>query len=176
MKTWSKSFWGWLLGISFLMISHAEAQVVIQGTVTDEETGAPLRSVSVSVTNYTDEVILAFTNTNADGQFQLTVPEELEFFTLAFRKMGYQPLKRDLLLAEVERKELTLDFQLSPAALELEEVVVESRRPPIIVKSDTILFDIQHYERRDDQNLEDILKRIPGFKVQAGVSWSIMGA
>lgn len=155
-----------LIVFGLFMLSTVQAQLVINGTVTDEETGEPLRSVSVAITAYGEDLIIAFTSTKADGSFHLIVPEALEFFTLSFRKMGYQILKRDLLLAEIDREQITLDFKLSATVLQLDEVVVEFRRPPIIIKSDTIIFDIQHFERRDDQNLEDILNRIPGFKVQ----------
>lgn len=155
-----------LIVFGLFKLSPVQAQLVINGTITDEETGEPLRSVSVAITAYDDDLIVAFTSTKADGYFQLTVPEELEFFTLSFRKMGYQAFKRDLLLAELDREQITLDFKLSATVLQLDEVVVEFKRPPIIIKSDTIIFDIQHFERRDDQNLEDILNRIPGFKVQ----------
>ncbi|MCC5921351.1 MAG: carboxypeptidase-like regulatory domain-containing protein [Cyclobacteriaceae bacterium] len=141
------------------------AQVRINGQVFDKETKNRLSKVTIILTGFEDKIVLSFTETNPNGKFDLNIPSELDFFTLTFRKSGYESLQTDLILADLEREEVDLEFALIRSSIELDEIIVQAKRPPIIIKSDTIIFDVAHYERRNDQNLEDILGRIPGFKV-----------
>lgn len=147
--------------------SSGFAQILIHGKVVDAETGNLLGGVNVAVTGYQDDLVVAFSIVKQDGKFLLKIPDQLEIFSLTFRKTGYESLIRDFVLADINREQIDLDFSMIRSSIDLNEVVVQTKRSPIIIKSDTIIFDIQHYERLNDQNLEDILKRIPGFKVQS---------
>lgn len=79
----------------------------------------------------------------------------------------------DLLLSSIhfERIKLTipnqtqkLDFALKPDTKLLETITVKAN--PIDLKGDTISYLIEQFKGREDQTIEDVLKKLPGIEVE----------
>src|SRR5690606_23725841 len=85
-------------------------QRVVTGRVTDES-GRPINGATVSVKN-----TQVATTTDADGRYQLTVPDEAS--VIVYSLIGYVEEERVL------GKDLTVDVVLSTSVSELDEVVV----------------------------------------------------
>jgi TonB-dependent starch-binding outer membrane protein SusC len=100
-----------LLGLLLAFAAPAYAQHSISGRVTAAQTGEPLSGVQVVVRGTS-----AGTLTNQDGRYQLTAPSNSG--TLAFTRIGYQPLSIDFSGQSVLNAELAL------RATELEGIVV----------------------------------------------------
>jgi len=150
----------------FLVSIHmCFGQVRIAGSVLENDSNNALSNVSVTAARYGQKLIFAYESTNLSGEFLLDIPKEYEIFTLAIKKIGYETIYQDVVIAEQNQENLKLSFYLKKNPLDLQEVVVSTSRAPIVIKSDTVLFDIHHFERKNDQSLEDVLKRIPGFNV-----------
>lgn len=97
-------------------------QVRLTGEVRDAETNEVLPGVNV----YLSQTLLGST-TNADGQFAIeSVP--LGSYTLVASLVGYTSAKKQVEIVP-ERSAYTFSFTLTPAVLELREVVVTAKRP-----------------------------------------------
>ncbi len=97
-----------LLGTS---VVHGQADVTVEGTVTDATTDEVLVGVNVVVNGTTTG-----TTTNAEGQYNLNVPSAQD--SLSFSFVGYETQT-----IPVEGRS-TINVSLQPATLEGEEVVV----------------------------------------------------
>ena len=156
-----KRFSKWIL---FVLIStFSFGQTVIQGSITDAVDSTTLPFVSAILYQYQSNKIINYTQSDVDGNYQLKVPSELSILTLKTSRLGYHPFEQDIVLGSEKDTTIVFSFQLTPKAEQLQEVVVQG---PIIVKKDTIIYDVAHFTQARDQTLEDVLAKIPGFKIR----------
>lgn len=72
--------------------------------------------------------------------------------------MGFEPKKFDITLAKDTRKDIILE-QLAEG---LEEVVIEM---PMVVKENTIVYNVDHFATGEERKLKDVLKKLPGVEI-----------
>ena len=96
-----------------LLSTTAFSQKTIRGKVIDVETLEPLAGATIAKNG-----TLTGTVSDADGNFELTVPDSSETQEIVFSYIGYEILILDLVAGQ---KNLTIALQ---ARLELDEVVV----------------------------------------------------
>lgn len=134
----------------FLGLLSATAAVPgeLRGTVKDATSAEPLSGVIVKSKG-------AFTSTDAKGQFVLHLKAETD--SVSFRCMGYESLT-------LPAKDKIDEVLLFPKATELKDVIVEA--PDIYAKGDTLVFDVSRYATAKDNAIIDVIKRLPGIKVE----------
>jgi hypothetical protein len=54
---------------------------------------------------------------------------------------------------------------MEPDRRELDEVVIQAERPPVVVKKDTIEFNASSFKTQQNAMVEDLLKKLPGVEV-----------
>lgn len=118
-----------VVGVLLLVaqVQLSQAQVLIEGTITDANTGEPLAAATVQV-----EGTYHGTITNAEGRYALQVPALPA--TLVVRFIGYRSEQRPLR----EATQNQLDFALTPVTYELEAVVVTGENPAIRIMREVI--------------------------------------
>lgn len=115
--------------ISMLCSVPALSQTV-RGTVRDSQTGEPLAGVVVvfAPAAGTSDGNINGTQTDADGNYSLDIPERTEgVLNLYF--IGYDDMKSDIFALD-KGQEKTLDFNMAFQAEMLEEAVVVARKDP----------------------------------------------
>lgn len=120
----------------------------LSGMVVDADTDEPVAGCIVKTTG-------AFTSSNKDGRFIISPKAGADSVT--FRFMGYE--SRSL--------PVTADFscvRLKPKTTQLKDVIVEA--PDIYAKGDTLVFNVAKYANAKDNAIIDVLKRLPGIKVE----------
>lgn len=131
-----------------LMSLSAAVPGEIQGIVVDADSGEPVIGCIVRSKG-------AFTSTDKDGRFVITPGEDAD--SVAFRFMGYEPcslpLSSDLSHVSLYRK-----------ATQLHDVIVEA--PDIYARGDTLVFNVSRYSDARDDAIIDVIKRLPGIKVE----------
>jgi TonB-linked SusC/RagA family outer membrane protein len=116
IRPWKLSAGGWLCALVATAAPLAEAQQSsIGGTVTDQTTGQPLEAARVVLTGTT-----RIETTNRDGQFRFrsVAPGS---YGLQVLRLGYRPVTDSAAVAPGE--EVTVDFALTPAPVQLDEIV-----------------------------------------------------
>ena len=113
--------------------------------------------------------ILTYTISGENGSFILSGEKEKAFF-LSFELMGYHSKK-------VEISNIT---NISNIKIVLEESPytlpdIEIRIPPIQKKNDTIVYNAISFVGQEDRYLNDLLKKLPGIKVNDNGSLSYQG-
>ena len=132
------------------------AQNTIKGRVTGEG-GQPLSGATV-ILGFGLNDSLKIT-AGEDGNFQLRKPSA-ESGTLKISYVGYTTLNQKLKLDTVKS---ALQFQLQPGVNLLQDVTLESNK--VQIKEDTVSYLIDSTMYRKNDNVEEVLKKLPGVTV-----------
>jgi len=147
-----------LLGF-FISISLS-AQKIITGFVKDKK-NEPVMFINVILKDSADTRILAFTQTNENGYFELSSVNK-EKYQLSFSGIGYETKR--LIIESSNNNQLKLDVELEQSPIVLNEVIVHADIP-IREKKDTVVFSVKAFADGTEQVIEDLLKKIPGISV-----------
>ena len=147
--------------ILFLKIS---AQTEIKGWVLSENK-QPVSRANVILTDSQDNII-TFGFTDKDGSFLLNT-SKYGSFNLQVSAMGY--VKKSIPVSFI-KKNTVIDLNIieleTDKIKEIKEVVI-TRTTPIRLKKDTIEYIAQSFSNGTEQNVEDLLKKLPGITVQS---------
>lgn len=152
-----------LLFVVFGLISlqlNAQEVCKLRGEVRDS-IGLPVFDASVSVFNSKNEGA-GFAFTDKEGFFSIELPCN-ENYEIEIEHFDYESYAQQIQL----NKSQSLRFQLKKATITLEQAVIQAKRP-ITVKGDTIEYDADSFRTAADENLEDLLKKLPGLQVENG--------
>ena len=127
----------------------------VRGKVISYDSGEAVAGAVVQALNQSGRPI-SFTSTDASGLFSL--PLKYGTDSVAFRSMGYESLKLPI------GYDLTT-VRLKSKATALKNVIVHA--PDIYAKGDTLVFNVAQFARAGDNAIIDVIKRLPGVKVDA---------
>ncbi len=115
---------------------------------------------------------ISFAISKDDGSFSLSIPEvnrrgRISITAINFKKHEIVVLPNDTILKQYLVVYLEQDIH------EIEPVVISA--PPITIKGDTTTFIVKSFIKGDEQNIGDLLKNMPGFKVDDNGKLSFNG-
>ena len=138
-----------------LLPSLAAAPGELHGKIIDADTRQPVAGVVVQALNASGKAV-AFSSSTAQGDFRIKATSAVD--SISFRCMGYESIK------------LPVDYdfergvEMQPKATLLKDVIVEA--PDIYAKGDTLVFNVSRYANATDNAIIDVIKRLPGIKVE----------
>src|SRR5690606_35152937 len=138
-----------------------QAQTVCKGTVVNVNK-EPVTNASVLIKN-TDDNILQFGFTNAQGAFNIVTETEGSFI-VEVNKMGFDKQQQPLNITK-DKKEYAFTFTLEESSEILEDLVIEIDNP-IQLRGDTLVYDAKAFSTGREVVVEDLLKNIPGITVE----------
>ena len=151
-----------------VLAASASAQVKVTGRVIDLQ-NKPVSDVIVKVVN--GSKTLAFTSTNAKGEYALEVKSApMGEVSLQFTHISYEKESERLTFKE---KAVKVDMILTPKSISLKEVTVKP--DPLRQKGNTLTHNLASFLGKGDVTLEDGLKRLPGVDVAQSGAISYMG-
>jgi len=127
----------------------------LNGKVLDADTRQPIAGAVIQVFNANGKAV-AFSSTTAEGRFRIKVSSAVD--SISFRCMGYETLKLPY------NYNFDNDIELQPKTTQLRDVIVQS--PDIFTKGDTLVFNVSRYANATDNAIIDVIKRLPGIKVE----------
>ena len=153
---------------------NVSAQIRLTGRVTDL-LNKPVTDVIVKLVS--GSKTLAFTSSNAQGQYVLELKEAPKSeVTLLFNHISYETISQRLSLKGSENTsplQRKVDVQLTPKSIFLKEVNVKAN--PLRQRGDTLIHNLASFLGKGDVTLEDGLKRLPGVDVAQSGAISYMG-
>ncbi len=128
----------------------------MQGQLTDS-TGAAVEAATVSLVSEKDTLT---TLSNAKGQFFFRQVKAVSF-TISVHTLEFEAFKYTYIVDDT-----TDPFQLPAIKLKrkshvLKEVIIRSP-PPVLVKQDTVEYDVAQFEKDEHATVEDVIKKLPG--------------
>lgn len=152
-----------LFVLLFPFFASAQGSYILKGKVLNINNQLPLESATVYVTTVKDSIVLEYTLTDKNGDFNFAVKKNEKPVFLKVTYMGFDTFSE-------EHKGVTSnkDFEniyLSESVNTLNEVTIKGEEPPIRIKNDTIEFKASLFKVRPDANVETLLKQLPGIEV-----------
>lgn len=149
-----------LTGILVLLFSSAHAQIVLSGTVKDTASRHPLGNAVVSLLQKKDTVLYRFTRTDDKGRYQLDHITPGSYVLL----ITYPRFADFAETIDVQESKELGTAALTLKAHLLENVVIRSAGA-IRIKGDTTEFVADSFHVREGATVEELLKKLPGFRV-----------
>ncbi|RRD57159.1 carboxypeptidase regulatory-like domain-containing protein [Tannerella forsythia] len=147
--------------VLFLMsgVLTAQHSTVLSGKVTDKTSGQPLAGVLVTIRPAGENKVVKFTQTSAEGMFELSIKALPASHVLHFSMMGYAPL-----ILPLEAGRNIYDAAMTEKVTPLKEVLVKA--PSIHQRGDTVTYIVSNFADVQDRSLADVLKKMPGIEVE----------
>lgn len=146
----------------FLLISSCcMAQQEFIGSVKDTE-GHPVEQVVVIVSD----------SLSPETPQHILISDDLGTFKAVLNTSTTYAVKtkhlsfRDTLMYFNTAKANTIAIALSAAEQQLGEVIIKHEKPKIIVKRDTVAFDLSKFSDPNDRKLKDLIEKLPGLTLQ----------
>ena len=149
----------------------ASAQTKVTGRVIDLQ-NKPVSDVIVKLVS--GSKTLAFTSTNAKGEYSLEIKSApTGKVSLQFNHISYEKETSPLPASPTRGGVVKQDMVLTPKAVTLKEVAVKA--DPLRQRGDTLMHNLASFIGKGDVTLEDGLKRLPGVDVAQSGAISYMG-
>ena len=150
-----------ILAVCSVHTSFAQSHT-IKGSVSDTLNVLPLQQASVVLIRTKDSVIESFTRTKDDGTFKLSVATEGKYIVrVTFPSFAdYEDV--------INVKKATTDLGAIPMISKehlLKEVILTQQMSAIKIKGDTTEYMADSFKVKENANVEDLLKRLPGIQV-----------
>lgn len=137
------------------------SQVTVSGVVTDEQ-GIVIPAATVLIQK-NDSSIIAHTITNTDGFFSFENKIPVGSYIMAVQCLGFSTLYENL---EVQSNvDQEFQFELKSKIFELDGVEITARYVGIVLEGDTINYNPEAFKDGTEQNLGDLLNKLPGVEV-----------
>lgn len=153
--------------VCIILSFSAQAQrMSISGNVQDTISKMPLTNSLATVIRIKDSVLVAFTRTNQKGVFEFkNLRIDTLQITISHSRFGKQTF---YVFGSVTNN--AFDFGkiiLPPKSQQLKEVVIYAFKDPVYFKGDTLIYTADSFKVRPNATIEDLLKKLPGIKVDA---------
>ncbi|MCF6294379.1 MAG: TonB-dependent receptor [Flavobacteriaceae bacterium] len=155
-----------LLGmvLFFFFSFNSFAQHILKGNITEYETEEVIPYVNVLVKTLGGKLI-NFTSTNEKGFYTIELPADFSKLIIETSIISHLSLSNEVILFNSEKHTYKLDFKLQQRLTELEEVFIEGKKKPIIVKKDTTVYNVNQFKDGSERVVEDLLKKLPGISI-----------
>ncbi|MDR9401435.1 MAG: outer membrane beta-barrel protein [Psychroflexus sp.] len=144
-------------------VLSAQQEISIKGYVKDSISQQPLPSSTVFIETIADSTLISYSITDQDGFFDIREYVKDSVLRLNISYTGMKPYQK-----KINIKSSPLDMgtiYLSSQVGKLDEVVLNVKRSPIVVKKDTLEFNAQSFKTQDGANLEALLDKLPGLQI-----------
>jgi hypothetical protein len=137
----------------------------IKGTLVDSAK-APLSFTSVFLLLPSDSSLVTFVRADENGSFLFKNIKKQDYLVKA-TFVGFLPLQELIKYdAAIPARDMG-NVVLKPISKELFEVVIRTAKAPIDIKGDTIEYDARKFKVPPGSSVEDLLRKLPGFQLDA---------
>lgn len=151
----------------------AQTNGSLTGRVVEEQTRNPLQYANVVLLAARDSTQVSGTATDAAGKFEMDGVRPGEY-VLRILFLGYEPRNIPLNVGSVAADLGTI--LLSPTAILLGNVVVESERPSLTYEIDRKVIDVSKLSTTISGNAAEVLENIPSVSVDMDGNVSLRGS
>lgn len=146
----------------FLICQHAFSQSTISGRIIDENNSG-IEGVNIVIKELNNESIINFTNSKNDGFFEIKNKSLSKKIIITFSALSYENYSREIEITNEHFDIGIIIFKSNPLALK--EVILESQRNAIITQGDTTIYNIGRFLNGTEDNLKDIIEKLPGINI-----------
>lgn len=153
---------------------HAQKNGLVKGVAFDTLIQQPVSSVTITLLEKKDSSLVTFTMTGKDGRFELKGISNGEY-RLMFSHINYHNNNTFFTISENNKIADLGNIIMNDKTIVLAGVTVTSEAPPITLINDTIQYNAGSFKVQPNANVEDLLKKLPGVKVEKDGSIKAQG-
>ncbi|MBC3845472.1 TonB-dependent receptor [Winogradskyella echinorum] len=157
-----------LLSVWFSSV-HLNSQI-LTGTVKDSLNNV-LQNVNIIAEPIQDDYSLKFAITDHLGRYKLNLEKEVSYKI----SVSYIGFKKEELQILVDFKKKEYHFVLIVKTETLDEIIIDYKPTPILIKKDTITYKVSQFTNGKEFKMIDILEKLPGFEVEADGTVKVQG-
>ncbi len=160
----------------FLFIfSFAKAQnIQLRGNINDTATKQTLPNALLMAIKFKDSTLVNFTRTNKEGLFKpIKIPQDTYIVIISHPNFSDKTY-----LVVPSKTDTVFNFKnviLPPKSVVLNEVEVFAYKEKTYYKGDTLIFTADSFKTQPNATVEDLLKKLPGVRVDAAGKITIQG-
>lgn len=159
-----------LLPIFLLFSTSVFSQRTITGTISDT-LKTPLESANIIAKPLQENASLKFSIADNKGRYRLDLEKNVKY-EIMVSYIGYLDeslfLEADAIISEHH-------FILKNSGETLKEVIITHDYKPIIVKKDTMIFDVKAFASGNERKMKEVLEKLPGVEVDKNGSVTVQG-
>jgi len=145
----------------FCFISESTGQYSISGFI-HNKSNEPLAYANVQLES--EQSIVAFSTTDSTGFYILELDSSFESLELSVSFIGFKSQSKKLDTLQLN-EEIQLDFILEDESYELKSIELVAEKVLAKINEDTISYDISTVTDGTEQNLKDIIQKLPGLSI-----------
>ncbi|WP_177761926.1 carboxypeptidase regulatory-like domain-containing protein [Flavobacterium sp. I3-2] len=153
----------------FFFTLQLQAQTLV-GTVKDQNQ-QPLENTNVMAKPLGGKKGMKFAIADHLGRYKLELEKETDY-EITVNYIGFLGEKITYLS---QNPITTYDFVLEQQETQLEEIVIEYDYQPVIVKKDTLIFDVAAFANGNERKLKEQLEKLPGVEVSENGQVKVQG-
>lgn len=143
---------------------------VITGKII-ENTNKSLESANIIAKPLQEKASLKFAIADNKGRYRLELDIGVKYeITVSY--IGYV---EQVWITTPNDTEKTHDFILQPTGEQLKEIVIKHVFKPIVIKKDTITYDVKSFANGNERKMKEILEKLPGVEVDKKGNVTVQG-
>jgi len=159
-----------LLALALMLIGNLlfAQKGTVTGTLVDSANRkTTLNYATISVFKGTDTVLTTYKLSDDKGVFKIVNLELGVKYRLVINAWMYNIFRKEIIITGTEPNLNVGVLALAEKRNDLNEVVIMSERPPVVVRKDTIEFNAESFKTLPSAVVEDLLKKLPGVAIDA---------
>jgi hypothetical protein len=149
------------LSLSNLVLGQA---MKINGAIYDSTGSKPVNNATITAVRIKDSLLLSYTHSNLQGQFELK-GFEIDTFTLYIEHPSFET-KTIYIFGNAENALLNVNsIKLGTKVQEFDEIMIYANKNPIYYRGDTLVYVADSFKVGENAVVEDLLKKLPGIKI-----------
>ena len=140
------------------------------GTVKDS-LGKPLQNANVIAKPLVEKQGLKFAIADHLGRYKLELEKEVPYEV----RVSYLGYKEEVLNLPANFSQKEHHFKLIETGQELKEIIITHEYKPVIVKKDTLIFDVKAFTTGNERKLKEQLEKLPGVEVDKNGGVTVQG-
>ena len=143
----------------------AQSKFNVSGIILEDESNEPVVSATVRILSLPDSSMVGGAATAPDGSFEIKDVQKGKYVTkITF--IGYKDRLMPLDLTNKKEKKVSVGYiHISPDSKMLKEATVSANVAQVQVSGDSVVFNAAAYRTPEGSALQDLVKKLPGAKV-----------
>ena len=141
-----------LFSLIFLLSAKSFSQKTIMGTIADT-LNKPLESANVIAKPLQEKAGIKFAMADNKGRYKLELDNNVKYEIM----VSYIGFTEEILIVEANSSITTHNFILKATGENLKEIVIKHEFKPIIIKKDTLIYDVKAFANGNERHLKEQL-------------------
>lgn len=147
------------------LFSYSQKSGTIKGIAFDTLSKQPVVSATITLLQRKDSSLVSFTMTDTKGYFELSGISNGDY-RLLITHVNYHNSYRSVTIDDNNKLADLGKLVMNDRSKMLDEVTVTAEAPPVTLLGDTIQYNAGSFKTIPNANVEQLLKKMPGLKVE----------